>query len=250
LDELDAAIADLPRLFDGDAVPDRRAAPWLDALAVWVDQPLDDRLGEADRRALVAQAFVEHGRRGTRAALEAVLGRAAAAPVTVTDSAASAELWQLGADGSLLGFSTMLAPFEAQGAVVGTTAEVDRSHLIVDADVGWPLYSDVAHRFCVRVAATTLAPERRAGLVAAIEAEKPAHTVAHLCVVEPRTTVGFQSRVEIDMIVGGEPPPLRLGDALDGEHGLRDTPQYAGVGSAIDEANRVGRLPALVSGGP
>ncbi len=250
LDELNAAIADLPRLFDAAAAPDRATAPWLDALAVWVCQPLETRYGEHLRRELVAGAFVEHGRRGTRTALEATLTLAADATVTVTENAAEASLWQLGGDASVLGFTTMLTPFEAQGAVVGTTAEVDRSHLIDDDDVGWPLDADVAHRFCVHVAATELAPERRSGLVAAIDTEKPAHTVAHLCVIEPRTSVGFQCRIGVDLMVGGDPPTLRLGTPLDGGSALRATARSSGVGSAIDESNRVGRSPALVSGGP
>jgi phage tail-like protein len=250
LDELDEAIADLPRLFDPEAVPDRETAPWLDALAVWVAEPLETRLPADVRRNLVAEAFVMHGTRGTRANFEAALTLAADAPVTVVENAADASLWQLGGDSSTLGFTTMLAPFEAQGAVVGTTADVDRSHLIHDADVGWPLYSDVAHRFCVHVAATALASERRSSLVAAIETEKPAHTVAHLCIVEPRTSIGFQCRVGIDMVVGGDAPTLRLGGPLDGSSALLDVPRWSGVGSAIDESNRVGRRPALLRGGP
>jgi phage tail-like protein len=249
LDELDAAITDLPRLFDAEAAPDRTIAPWLDALAVWVAQPLETRYAPDLRRSLVAGAFVQHGLRGTRRSLEAVLGLAAGAAVTVTENAAEASLWQLGGDASVLGFTTMLTPFEAQGAVVGTTAEVDRSHLIDDEDVGWPLDADVAHRFCVHVAAVDLAPERYSGLVAAIETEKPAHTVAHLCVIEPQTTVGFQCRVGIDMIVGGDPPTLRLGAPLDAAAALRATSRSSGVGSRIDEMNRVGRVPALVPGG-
>jgi hypothetical protein len=73
--------------------------------------------------------------------------------------------------------------------------------------------------------------------------------VAHLCVIEPQTTVGFQCRIGIDMMVGGDPPTLRLGMPLDGEAALRATSRSSGVGSRIDETNRVGRIPALVPGG-
>lgn len=248
LDELDAAIADLPRLFDAYAVPDRAEAPWLDALAGWVGQQLDDRLDDRQRRELVATAFALHGRRGTRAALEAVLSRAAGAPVTVAEPAAEASLWRLGVDAAMLGFATMLVPAHADGAVVGTTADVDRSHLITDDDLGWPLYADVAHRICVRVAAAGLTPERRSGLEAAIEREKPAHTHAHLCVVAPRTTVGFQARIGIDMFVGGDAPDLHLGDALDGGAALRGATPNGVVAAGIEEQTRVGS-PAHVLGG-
>jgi hypothetical protein len=68
-------------------------------------------------------------------------------------------------------------------------------------------------------------------------------------VIEPQTTVGFQCRVGIDMIVGGDPPTLRLGAPLDAAAALRATSRSSGVGSRIDEMNRVGRVPALVPGG-
>ena len=73
----------------------------------------------------------------------------------------------------------MLAPAHAQGAVVGTTATLDQSHLVTNEDFGVPLFEDVAHQFSVQVyrgqvqCAETL-PQVRA----VIEREKPAHTTA------------------------------------------------------------------------
>jgi phage tail-like protein len=249
LDELSAAIADLPRLFDAQAVPDREGAAWLNALAAWVAMPLEREWSEEDRRRLVAEAFVRHGQRGTRAALEETLGHVAQAPVRIAEPAAQASLWQLDGEGSVLGFTTMLAPAEAQGAVVGTTAEVDRSHLIPDADFGWPLFADVAHRFCVHVQAVAIDAVRLGALQAAIETEKPAHTLGHLCVVEPRTSVGFQAHVGVDMVVGAPPPTLRLGDELDVRHVLGETDRPT-VGGRIGQTTQVGRAPAheLVGG--
>lgn len=248
LGELEEAIADLPLLFDAAGVADREDGAWLDALAAWVAVQLDRDWPESLRRQLVAEAFVRHGLRGTRSALEETLGRVARAKVTVTEPAASASLWQLDGESGLLGSTTMLAPAEAQGAVVGTTAEVDRSHLIRDEDFGWPLFADVAHRFCVHVEAAVDDVRLRA-LRAAVDEEKPAHTLAHICVLEPRTSVGFQSRVEVDMYVGAPPPTLAIGDELDYGHVLKeaDTPT---VGGRVGETTRVGRVPthALVGG--
>jgi hypothetical protein len=48
---------------------------------------------------------------------------------------------------------------------------------------------------------------------AVIEAEKPAHTVYHLCVVQPAMQIGLQSRLGIDTVVGGPAVPTRLGGA-------------------------------------
>ncbi len=44
-----------------------------------------------------------------------------------------------------------------------------------------------------------------------LDAEKPAHTLYELCIVEPRFRVGFQARVGIDTVVGGPPRSLTLG---------------------------------------
>jgi hypothetical protein len=47
-----------------------------------------------------------------------------------------------------------------------------------------------------------------------IEREKPAHTMYHLCIVEPRMRVGFQARVGIDTVVAGAPTPSKLDDQM------------------------------------
>ena len=211
-------------------------------------QPVKERFPKPLRRSLVAGAFLAHGKRGTREELAATLSLAADTDVTVTEPAVDAALWQLGGAGSVLGFSTALAPAEAQGAVVGTTGQ-NRS-----------IAPDRRRRrrlaaLCRRRASLLrpgrgdgVAPDRRSALAAAIENEKPAHTIAHLCVIEPRTSVGFQCSVGVDMVVGGDPPTLRLGGALDGSSALRDVPHWNGVGSAVGESNRVGPRPAVMGG--
>lgn len=121
----------------------------------------------------------------------------------VSEPGQHAELWRLDGTGAL-GFQTALLPAEAQGAVLGTTATLDRSDLIADEDFGAPLYDDLAHRFCVGVPAGQLtAPGGREALERLVERERPGHTRAHVCVVEPRARVGFQARVGVDAIVAG-----------------------------------------------
>ena len=169
-----------------------------------VAQPLDLRLPESVQRDRVAKAFERHGYRGTRASLEATLTEVAGVPVRITEPMVGMSHWLLGE--SPLGWRTMLVTAEPQGAVVGTSAEVDRSYLITDEDVGWPLDADVAHRFCVHVAAT-LPADREAALRAAVESEKPAHTLATICVDEPRVRIGYGQGVGAEMVVGGRPVP-------------------------------------------
>jgi len=115
-----------------------------------------------------------------------------------------------------LGFTTMLAPSHAQGAVLDSTATLDRSYLTRTEDFGAALFEDVAHRFCVKIYCAELT---RSGALedakAVIEREKPAHTVCHVCVIEPRMRVGVQARVGIDAIVAEGPEPAHLGMKLD-----------------------------------
>jgi hypothetical protein len=113
----------------------------------------------------------------------------------------------------MLGFTTVLAEANPQGAVVGSTATLDQSHLIAQEEFGAPLFDSVAYQFSVLVyagdvrCAATLEAVR-----AVIEREKPAHTMSHLCVIEAGSLqVGFQSRLGIDTVLGGEIGPTAAG---------------------------------------
>jgi phage tail-like protein len=77
---------------------------------------------------------------------------------------------------------------------------------------------DFAHIFTVVVpAAQVPRAAQRQALRELIEAEKPAHTDFQLCLAEPRMRTGFQARLGIDAIVGGDPPPGRLGEVVLGQ---------------------------------
>src|SRR5262249_10564649 len=114
------------------------------------------------------------------------------------------------------GFTTMLAPASASGAILDSTAVLDASNINDPGDpFGAALFEDVAYRFCVEVNAGELT---RAGALAAVRAviarEKPAHTVCELCIVQPRMRVGSQARVGFDSVIGA-PPEAQLGRRLD-----------------------------------
>ncbi len=208
--DLSAAIDDLPSLFNPAAAPDAgNPADWLDWLGGWVDATLVEGWTEATRRAVVAEAFRSHARRGTAEHLRALLERYAGGPVTISEPAARAALWALG-EHSVLGADTMLAVAHAEGAVVGTTATLGQSHLIAEDEYGAPLFAETAHHFCV----STLAPGDPGTLALlreVIEREKPAHTTFDLCAIGADLRVGFQARIGIDAIVAGPPQPLVMG---------------------------------------
>jgi hypothetical protein len=185
-------------------------------LAGWLAFDLNERWEEAQTRAYLAQAFDLYGQRGTVAGLRRALKIYAGVAAHVYEPAQQTSLWTLG-ENSTLGFTTMLAPAEAQGAVLDTSATLDRSHVTRGEAFGAPLFEDLAHRFCVQVYSADLAsPDALEDVRATIEREKPAHTAYHLCLIEPRMRVGVQARVGIDAIVAAGPPPAEVGLRLGG----------------------------------
>lgn len=138
----------------------------------------------------------------------------------------------------------MLAPAHPQGAVIGSTATLDYSHLITDEEFGAPLFDDVAHQFSVQLYSSQLQCAQTLPKVKAIiEAEKPAHTDYHLCIIEPRMRVDFQARLGIDTVVAGPPLETRLreGMALGGDRPLAgQSPGSIGKESRLGTTTRVG----------
>jgi phage tail-like protein len=213
LDDLESKIDSLPRLFDAYAAPDHKKAPWLEWLAGWVDVPLDERWSDALRRRVIAEAFVLHARRGTRASLRRLIELYAGVHPFITEAHEQSGVWLLG-ETSGLGFESRLAPFPPGGAVLANTAVVDHSHIDPE-EFGAPLFDATAHLFFVSIYGTgengraTLDRVRRV-----LEREKPAHTIYHSCLIEPRMRVGVQARLGIDAIVATPNRPVqRLGAA-------------------------------------
>jgi phage tail-like protein len=211
---LEGAIADLPRLFDPFAAPNGELPSWLAWLAGWLAFDLNDAWSEAETRQYLAQAFRLYGQRGTVAGLRRYLKLYAGVEARIDEPGLQTALWSLG-ETSILGFTTMLAPAHLQGAVVGTSATLGQSHLTRGDDLGSVLFEDVAHQFCVQVYCAELTrPGALADVQAVLERERPAHTIYHLCVIEPRMRVGVQARVGIDAIVAQGPPTAHTGMVL------------------------------------
>jgi phage tail-like protein len=249
-------IASLPALFDPQAAP-RRFLAWL---AGCLGLDLDDTWDEPTQRRVIAQAFELSARRGTTSGLRDSLRAFAGVEAVIEEPLLNAAWWALPSDAaaccasctasperdeanSILGATTMLAPAQPQGAVLGT-AVLDQSHLLDDADFGTPLFDDVAHQFSVQVfRSQVMCPDVLPRLRAVLDREKPAHTTYHLCIIEPRFRVGYQSRVGIDAVVGGSPRSLALG--TDQTLG-RDTmlagppPSLLGMGSRLGLTARLG----------
>lgn len=216
--EVEAEVADLGRLLSPAAAP----GPFLAELARWVGLEPSPTWTEAELRDAVAHALTEAADRGTAAGLRAALRRATSMDALVEEPIVQSAWWALAAGEtspaaergtSVLGLTTVLAAAEPQGAILGSTAVVDGSHLISGDEFGAPLFESVAHRFSVRVyRGAAFSPERLRAVRELVDRERPVHTVGRVGVVEPRFAIGLQATIGVDAIVGGEPPATRLDD--------------------------------------
>jgi phage tail-like protein len=232
----------LPQLLAPDFAPSSVLA-WL---AGWLGLELPRIATEAERRELIERAVALYRRRGTPAGICDCVEIYTGVRPSLVEAFEERGIWVLDVASSL-GFDTGLPAIDPLGMVVPDPANpldgapgccatpigaavVGEAGPLPVSELGEPLFLDAAHRFTVFV------PAYRAGDVALraeirriIDAEKPAHTDYHLCLVEPDLRVGFQARVGIDTIVGGPPPPLRLNGARLGlETNLPSAPGAAG----------------------
>ena len=248
--ETERDIRAVPALFDPDAAPERA----LDWLASWLALELDDSWPEEVRRDAIEKAFERYGRAGTPSALRETIEREAGVRAVIDEPIVHAGWWALpgkracGGSGqepewtqagdSVLGWTTRLASSEAQGAVLGTSATLDGSHLISTDEYAAPLFEELAHQFRVLVYPADVYCADKLELVRAIiDREKPAHTAYVLCVAQPRFRIGFQARLGIDTIVAARPSASRLGEtgAAGGALALGGTPH-----GRLGESSRVG----------
>lgn len=215
--DVEDRISHLRELFDPFAVS-ADLLPWL---AGWLALDMNPEWSEHEQRQAIAQAFAGYALRGTPRGLRQAIRQYTGVEATIEEPLLNAAWWALPAPEtgqtyetamSILGVTSMLIPAEAQGAVVGTTAVLDHSHLIDQEDFGVPLFSDVAYQFMVQVHHGQVQDERkREEVQAVIEREKPAHTAFHLCIVRPTMRIGFQARLGIDTVVAGPTLSTRLG---------------------------------------
>lgn len=236
-------IDELPILFDPAAAPATGAPDaWLDWLAGWLALSLAENWPEEKKRAALEKIFGLYRRRGTVEGLLEFIELYTGAKGRIIEPAQTASLWMLGQN-SRLGFTTMLVPAEAQGAVLGTTAELDASHLTGAESYGAPLFEDLADEFVVQVyGAQVKSPQSLALLRQIIEQEKPAHTRVCLQVIEAKMRVGGQASLGVDAIVGTSAPEMVMGDAvqLGVNSGLGESSSSARRGEGQGNESRLG----------
>jgi phage tail-like protein len=218
-DDVEEEVEALPRYFDPRVVP-AEALPWL---ASWLAVELDQGEPVARIRASIASAYRRYQWRGTAEGLKLALLQDAGVHANIVQPIANASYWAFPADTHCsgtpstptqpqLGATTNLPSMQPGGAVLGSTAQLDHSYLITDAEFGEPLFDGSANQFVVEVYASEVSSKSRLALVKEIvEREKPAHTMWRLSVLEASMRVGAQARSGIDSIVAGTPGPAGLG---------------------------------------
>jgi phage tail-like protein len=244
--EAEAEIQELEHRFDPSAAP----AEWLPWLAGWLAVPLDQNWSLELTRQAIRGAYESYGHRGTRRGLQEAIRLYAGVDALIEEPITHAGWWALaegveaeaGTSTSCLGFTTRLAAGPADGAVLGSTALLDRSYVIDAGDLGAPLFDALAHRVTVRLyRGQVTGPAALERLVQVLEREKPAHVAYQLCVTEPRMRIGFQALLGIDTVVAGPAEPSRLGDPPP-SGGLvlgGDPPGRMGVGSRVGQTTRL-----------
>lgn len=236
--DAESEIDDLERLFDPETAP----GEWLDWLAGWLALEVDQNWTDDEQRQAISDAWDRHRWRGTARGLRSALRLYAGLDVHVEEPLLQSSWWALApeddpespaAGASVLGFTTMLAASEPAGAILGSSAVLDQSQLIAREDYGSPLFEATAHQFSVRLFPRQISGvDQLEGIREVIEREKPAHTLYHLCVIEPRLRVGYQARLGIDSLIGGGTlQPTSLGI---------DAPEGGGVVLGGTPAGRLG----------
>ncbi len=218
-EDIEEEIYDLSRYFDPQSVPE----PWLSWLADWLGLELNENWSLDKTRNAIEKAYSKYAVRGTALGMKDTIKFFSDVDVHIEEPLLQSAWWVLPddeqnnsnncmPDSSILGFNTMLVVAEPQGAVVGTTAILDQSHIIRQEEFGAPLFEDVAHQFCIRVyRGQVQCQEKLDEIRNVIDREKPAHTTYQLDFIEPRMRVGFQARIGIDSIVAGPLLPSTLG---------------------------------------
>ena len=239
--DVEHQIDELGGWLDPDGVPEE----WLVWLADWLAVELEDEWTPARKREAIRTAFQRYGLRGTVQGLCEALHVQTGVEARIIEPLLLSSWWQLpetdpevySLPDAGLGLTTRLAAAEPQGAVVGTSAVVDHSHLLRQEEYGMPLFEGVAYRFTVYIRKSQIPDEEKLVEVRrVIDREKPAHTIYNVCLVEPTLRLGIQSVIGVDTILGGAPPqPSQLGIGPPGADLVLEGGARIGEGGSIGD---------------
>jgi phage tail-like protein len=198
LGDLEDDIGSLPRRFDPATAPAGSLA-WLAGWLAFDPPPGRDNAVQE----LLAELPELYRARGTPDGVARFVEATTSVRPALVERFRERRTWMLGTSGAL-GVDTALAPSVPDGLVVGTST-VGTSVPESPDEWGRAVFGDTAHRFTAIVPAGALPERERLRVREALEAEKPAHTRLHLCLVGPAFRVGVQASIGLDTIVAAPP---------------------------------------------
>lgn len=201
-DGFDETIDDVWMLFDARSVPDK----WFNWLAAWLALPIEPTWTDAQRRAVLRNAFATYRKRGTSAGVEQLISDYAGVGARLVEHFRLRQLILLPDD-----------PAKAKATGAGRLWSRDayrRLQLGVYSTVGMFKLADQpepameplawgANQFSVFFDAAPLSvADTRKQVMKVVEREKPAHTEATYRPVFARMRVGVQATLGVDTRVG------------------------------------------------
>lgn len=219
LEVFEQRLENISRYFDVEAVP---PGPFLDMLARWYGLPLEEVWDAEQRRNLLRVVQEIYPRCGTPAGLRRYLqvyvqnltGIAPAEqgehPLIVEGFRERRRLLLDGAGAPHGQVRSLWSPAVVARLQVGRDLPVGAARLVSPGEPASDLFQHYGHRFSIYLPASwvrTAADEQM--LRRAVDAEKPAHTIYDLRLVEPHFRIGVQSTLGVDTLLGCY-PVLRL----------------------------------------
>jgi phage tail-like protein len=212
LEPVEEAIRDYPAHFDSDA-----ANPaMVNVLSTWLGLPVEGDWGSEQRRNLLRVVPTSLRRRGTskslRTYVRAYLGNITGLQLPVGHFPHVVEGYRernhlaLTGRASVGPGSTLWGPGKVARLQLDRFSTEGHVRLVSIGDSDRDVFHHYAHRFRVVIPASwvrTAAEERM--VRRAIEAEKPAHTDYELALLTPGVSIGRQSTVGLDTVIGAIP---------------------------------------------
>jgi len=204
LNRVELRYESFSRLLDPESAPPE----WLDWVASWLDMAFDPSWSTEKRRRLILEGLNLYRRRGTPDAIKRYI------EIYTGRMPALIEGFRLRPPAATAAVGSDVLGTVVVAGSAGDQCEPQNSHARErDAEQDDDVVD--AHRFVLfAYADPTADPEVTAGVVRHIlDSEKPSHTDYELRLVYPGARAGLQSRVGLDLVVGGpEPPCAVLGD--------------------------------------
>jgi phage tail-like protein len=201
-DGFDEAVDDIWMLFDPRSTP----AAWFDWLAAWLALPINPYWTDAQRRAVLRNAYQTYRIRGTPSGLEQLISDYAGVSARLVEHFRLRQLIVLpdtGTGAVATGTGRLWSRDAYRRLQRGVYSEVGMFKLAGEPEPGMEPLAWGANQFSVFFDAEPVTvAETRKQVAAVVEREKPAHTQASYRPVFPRMRVGVQATLGVDTRVG------------------------------------------------